>query len=136
MRVSRQRQLTVAIENLPGRLAAICEVLGAHSINIKDLAIVDNVEQGVVRFICSEPDRCHALLIERGLYVLEAEVITVDLADAPGRLARLTRTLAEAGINVDYAYGSEGPSESRMRLVLKVSNAARAAEIIGSLADE
>ncbi len=135
MKYSVQRQLTVAIENQPGRLAAICEILGSHAINIRDIAIVDNIEQGVVRFICSDPRECRALLVSRGLYVLEADVLTVDLADAPGRLARLTKALADAGVNVDYAYGSEEPAEHRMRLVIKVSNLDRAREVIAALPD-
>jgi hypothetical protein len=136
MRHSVQRQLTVAIENQPGRLAEIGEILGAHTINIKDLTIIDTVEQGVVRFLCDDPTAARALLMERGLYVLEAEVLTVDLEDAPGRLARLSKALADAGINIDYAYGSEGPAEDRMRLVLKVSNLTRASEVLAALPED
>lgn len=136
MRFAVQRQLTVAIENQPGRLAAIGNILGTHGINIKDLTIVDNIEQGVVRFVCSDPANCRGLLVENGMYVVEADVLTVDLADAPGRLARLTRALAENGINIDYAYGSEGAGEQQMRLVMKVSNLSKAVEVVSTLADE
>ena len=48
MNFKLQRQITVAIENEPGRLAAISKALEARGINIKDLSILDNVEQGVI----------------------------------------------------------------------------------------
>ncbi len=135
MRFAIQRQLTVAIENQPGRLAAIGEILGAHGINIKDLTIVDNIEQGVVRFICSDPTTARALLVNAGLYVVDAEVFTVDLADTPGRLAALSKALGDAGVNLDYAYGSEGPEEQNMRLVIRVPDLQRAAAVLSALPD-
>jgi hypothetical protein len=130
------RQLTVAIENQPGRLAAIGRTLAAHGINIKDLSINDTVEQGVVRLVTSNAAEARKLLTEAGLYVIEAEVIAIDLRDLPGTLARVTQTLADAGINVEYAYGSEDSGEQKLRLILKVSNVARAAEVLAELATD
>jgi hypothetical protein len=130
------RQLTVAIENQPGRLAAIGRTLASHDINIKDLSINDTVEQGVVRLITSEPARARELLAAAGLYVIEAEVLVVDLRDIPGTLARVSQALADAGINIEYAYGSEDSNEQRLRLILKVSNVPRAAEVLAALGDD
>jgi hypothetical protein len=130
------RQLTVAIENQPGRLAAIGRTLAAHGINIKDLAINDTVEQGVVRLITSEPARARELLAAAGLFVIEAEVLAVDLRDIPGTLARVSQALADAGINIEYAYGSEDADERKLRLILKVSNVSRAAGVLQSMSDD
>lgn len=130
------RQLTVAIENQPGRLASIGRTLAEHGINIKDLSVNDTVEQGVVRLVASDPARARQLLTDAGLYVIEAEVLAVDLSDIPGALARVSQALADAGINIEYAYGSEDPSEQKLRLILKVSNLARASEVLGGLGDE
>lgn len=130
------RQLTVAIENQPGRLAAIGRTLATHDINIKDLSINDTVEQGVVRLITSEPARARELLAAAGLFVIEAEVLAVDLRDIPGTLARVSQALADADINIEYAYGSEDADERKLRLILKVSNVARAAELLRSLSDD
>jgi hypothetical protein len=130
------RQLTVAIENQPGRLAAIGRTLAAHGINIKDLSINDTVEQGVVRLVTSNAAEARKLLTEAGLYVIEAEVIAIDLRDLPGTLALVTQTLADAEINVEYAYGSEDSGEQKLRLILKVSNVARAAEVLAELATD
>jgi len=130
------RQLTVAIENQPGRLAAIGRTLATHGINIKDLSINDTVEQGVVRLITSEPARARELLTAAGLFVIEAEVLAVDLRDIPGTLARVSQTLADVGINIEYAYGSEDADERKLRLILKVSNVARAAGVLQTLSDD
>ena len=132
MNFTLQRQMTVAIENQPGRLAAISKTLAASGINIKDLSILDNIEQGVIRMVTNDAAACKALLTEQGFHPVEAEVVVVDLVDTPGKLAVLADALAKGGVNIDYAYGSEEPAEKRMRLVMKVSPLSRACEVIKS----
>ena len=130
MNYSVQRQLSVAIENQPGRLAAITRVMGNRGINIKDLSVVDNVEQGMIRLVTNDPVGCKALLIQEGFYVVEADVLVFILKDTPGRLSTLCQALADAKVNIDYAYGSEDPSEEHIRIVMKVSNLEKACQII------
>jgi hypothetical protein len=133
MNFALQRQITVAIENQPGRLAAISKALAASGINIKDLSILDSIEQGVIRMVTNDPAACKALLTAHGFHPVEAEVLVIDLADAPGQLALLADALASGGVNIDYAYGSEEPAEKKMRIVMKASPLPRACEIIQSL---
>jgi hypothetical protein len=133
MNFTLQRQITVAIENQPGRLAAIGKALATSGINIKDLSVLDNVEQGVIRMVTSDAAACKALLVAEGFRPVEAEVVVIDLPDMPGKLALIADALAQGGVNIDYAYGSEEPAEKKMRLVMKLSPLARACEIIKSL---
>lgn len=132
MKFAVQRQLSIAIENQPGRLAAISRALAAQSINIRDLSVVDNVEQGMIRLITSDPVRCKAVLTGLGLYVVEADVVEMILTDTPGKLALVSQALADAQINIDYAYGSEDREQEHIRLILKVSNLPKATQVIGS----
>ena len=133
MNFTLQRQITVAIENQPGRLAAISKALAVSGINIKDLSILDNIEQGVIRMVTNDSAACKALLVAQGFHPVEAEVLVIDLPDTPGKLAVLAEALADGGVNIDYAYGSEEPAEQRMRIVMKASPLSRAREIIQAL---
>jgi hypothetical protein len=133
MNYSVQRQLSVAIENQPGRLAAITRLMGTQGINIKDLSVIDNVEQGMIRLVTSDPVGCKALLIKEGFYVVEADVLVFILKDTPGRLSMLCQALADAKINIDYAYGSEDAKEETVRIVMKVSNLEKACQVIQTL---
>jgi hypothetical protein len=80
--------------------------MAAHGINIQDISVIDTVEQGVIRLVTSDAAACRLVLADMGLYVLEAEVLVVDLLDTPGMLGTLSQALADARINMDYAYGS------------------------------
>jgi hypothetical protein len=130
MKYAVHRQLSIAIENQPGRLAAISRALAGESINIRDLSVVDNVEQGMIRLVTSDAARCKAVLTRLGLYVVEADVLEMILTDTPGKLAVLSQALADAQINIDYAYGSEDRAQEHIRIIMKVSNLPKACEVI------
>jgi hypothetical protein len=135
MKYAVQRQLSIAIENQPGRLAAVSRALAEQSINIRDLTVVDNVEQGMIRLITSDAEKCKTVLGKLGLYIVEADVLEVILTDTPGKLAVLSQALADAQINIDYAYGSEDKSQEHIRLILKVSNLPKACQVIDAFPD-
>ena len=54
MKYAIERQLTIAIENQPGHPAAIARrVMATHGINIRDISVIDTVEQGWSVFVIS-----------------------------------------------------------------------------------
>jgi hypothetical protein len=135
MKVHVERQISVALANQPGQLAAICKLLSAHVINIEALSLVDSLEQGVVRLLTSDPEACKKVLQSSGFYVIDGEVLVLDLFDRLGKLSEITAALAEAKVNVDYVYGSVEHPGSPIRLVLKASDATRAHALLSELAD-
>ena len=135
MKTHVERQITVALANQPGQLAAICKLLSERAINIEALSLVDSIEQGVVRLLTSDPEICKKVLQSNGFYVIEGDVLVLDLFDRIGKLAQISAALAEAKVNIDYVYGSVEHPGSPMRLVLKASDATRARAILAELGD-
>ncbi|GBE54323.1 ACT domain protein [archaeon BMS3Bbin15] len=62
-------QLSVFVENKPGRLAKITEVLQKAVINIRALSIAELGEFGVIRLIVDRPDEAKFVLIDSGFYL-------------------------------------------------------------------
>jgi hypothetical protein len=135
MKVHVERQITVALANQPGQLAAICKLLSTHAINIEALSLIDSLEQGLVRLLTSDPEACKKVLQSSGFYAIDGEVLVLDLFDRLGKLAEITAVLAEAKVNVDYVYGSVEHPGTPIRLVLKASDATRAHALLSELAD-
>ena len=135
MKIHVERQLTVALANQPGQLAAICKLLSTHAINIEALSLIDSLEQGVVRLLTNDSEACKKILQSSGFYVIDGEVLVLDLFDGLGKLSEITAALAEAKVNVDYVYGSVEHPGSPIRLVLKASDATRAHALLSELAD-
>jgi hypothetical protein len=133
MKIHLQHQLSVALENQPGRLALVSRALAEHGIHIEALCVIDNVEQGMVRMMTNDPVAARAVVEALGLPVVEAEVIAIETTDRLGRLASIAQALADAGINIEYAYASVDHLGAQTRLIMKTSRPRKAREILNAL---
>jgi hypothetical protein len=97
-------EFIVNMENRPGRLAAIAEALAAFDVNIEALAAYGHDGEGTVRLITSDSPTTRRVLHEADLGFEEHTVLAVQLPHRPGELARMTRLLADAGVNIDALY--------------------------------
>ncbi len=123
------RQLAVFLENKPGQLSALASCLGEAGVNIRALSVAETRDYGVVRFIPNDPLKAKEVLLKGGYAVIETEVLAVNVPDKPGGLASVINLLAEAGINIEYAYASIIRLEESAILILQVDNRERAEEI-------
>jgi hypothetical protein len=97
-------EFIVEMENRPGRLAALAEALAAFGVNIEALAAYANDGTGTVRLIVGDAPTTRHVLDEAALHFEENTVLTAHLPHQPGELARLTRLLADAGVNIEALY--------------------------------
>lgn len=134
MKLFVRRQISVALRNEPGQLARICELLAENMINIDAIHVLDTVEQGMVRLLTSNAQLARTVLERAGFYVLEAELLEVEVRHEPGALQLVASRLAAAGINIDYAYGTESAASESMRVCFKVGDALAAARVLRAAA--
>ncbi len=97
-------EFIVDMENRPGRLATLAEALAAFDVNIEALAAYGHDGDGTVRLITSDAPTTRRVLDEAALNFEEHTVLAVSLPHRPGELAGLTRSLADAGVNIDALY--------------------------------
>jgi hypothetical protein len=97
-------EFVVQMENRPGRLAALTEALAAAGVNIEALAAYGHDGEGTVRLIVDDAASTRRVLEEAALNHEEHTVLSAHLPHRPGELARLTRALADAGVNIDALY--------------------------------
>jgi hypothetical protein len=119
-------QLAVFLANRPGALARVCEALANAEINIYALATSDTVDHSVVRMVVSDPTKALMLLGEAGVLALETEVLMIETASEPGVLAKIAERLAEAEINIEYAYLAGGREAEKGLIVLRPSDVEKA----------
>ena len=101
-----ERQLSVFLENKPGVLAEVCKALAEKDINILGLSISDTVDYAVVRLVVSDSHTAIHVLGQGGALVVENDVLALQLANKPGAVQKVAEKLAEADINIEYAYGT------------------------------
>lgn len=99
------KEFDVYIQNKPGELSKICELLGNQGVNIKAIASERAAKRPLVKIVTDDEVTAKAALSRvPGISYELKEVIVVKLPDKPGELAKVTKRLAKAAINVDSIY--------------------------------
>jgi hypothetical protein len=124
------KQLSVFLDNKPGTLAKVCDALAAAKINIYALTISDTIDHAVVRLVVSDPLTALHIFGERGVLVVENDVLMLDNSNKPGALAKIAERLAKARINIEYAYLATSPGAKLGLLILRVKNAEKALKVL------
>lgn len=119
--------ITVSLDDRPGELANVAEVLGNQGINIEGICGQTVGGVGIVHFLVEDGKAAESALEEAGVDLVAVEdLLVIGVDDKPGVLAKISRSLANAGINIHIAYLA-----SATRLVLGVSDLKRARQVIG-----
>ncbi len=122
-------QFLIQAPHKPGTLAQVCSELAKVAVNITAI-MASHDEAGGLRIVATPLPAAKKVLDGLGLRYQEEEVLAVRVSDRPGALGKITRKLADAGINIEYAYGSIVKGESRALIILKVADAKKAAELV------
>lgn len=124
------QQISVFVENKPGRMAKIAKILAERNINLQATSIADTTDFGILRMIVNRPDEALAALREAGVAVGVTDVIAVELADAPGSLAHVMEVLDGAGISVEYLYAFTARVTAEAIVILCTENPAKTLEAL------
>lgn len=98
------QQLSVHIENQPGRLYRVTEALGSAGINIRGLTLQEAEVNGTLRLITSDISAARNVLMNLDIPGTVEDVLAIRIPDTPGSLSRLLLPLYEARVNLRYAY--------------------------------
>jgi hypothetical protein len=99
------KDLTVIMEDKPGKLADLGEATGRAGINIEGLCAMVGDSKGFIHILVEDADAARKALADAGIAVAdEREAVVVDLHDKPGAMGEIARDLADAGVNIDVAY--------------------------------
>ena len=120
--------LTLFLDDQPGELARVGDVLGKAGANIAGLcALTTGGGQAEVHILVQDPTPAFEALQAAGIKIAaEQEVIVLDVEDRPGVLGEVARKLGDANVNLTTAYLA-----TNTRLVLGADNLADAKAALG-----
>jgi hypothetical protein len=121
-------ELTLRLPNSPGALAGVCRLLSDERVNIQALSLESS---GQLRLLVDNHVLGAGLLRSRHHQVSERDVLVLSIANVPGGLAPAAKLVADAGVNVEYAYGGAFEGSHGAVVVLGVDDAQRAAAAAG-----
>ncbi len=123
------QQISVFLENKPGRLAHVAEVLKNNSINIRALTIADTSDFGILRMIVSNPEQGYEVLKKAGFTVKVNTILAVEIDDREGLFYDLMNLCDKNGLNVEYTYSFVEQSSNKAILFLRIENSDKAIEV-------
>ena len=101
-------QISVFLENKPGKLQVLTDVLAKKEINMRALSLAEASDFGIVRIIADDLQKTAEVLNEEGFIHTTTKVLGVAIPDEPGGLNRVLHALADNGVNVEYMYAFLG----------------------------
>lgn len=124
------QQISVFIENQPGKLANFAELLARESIDLVALTVADTTNFGILRCIVCDAERAAKVINDAGYTATVTEVLAVSVPDKPGGMAAAIRALTDAGISIEYLYSFVRQAGNNALLIFRVEDLPKAAQVL------
>lgn len=101
-------QIVATIPNRVGLLADVAEAVRGAGVNVTAVSAYAREGEGKFLMVTSDNAKASEALGRLNAEVREKTVVVAELQDRPGALEEAARRIAEAGIEIEYAYGTAG----------------------------
>lgn len=123
------KQFEVSILDKPGEVARLAEVLAKNAVNIRGISTDIGKSLPVIHVITDDEASARRVLKASGFDFVERDVLVISMSDKPGELAKITKKLAKAGINIESMF-ILGPKASEVQVAVGVDQRDRAQNML------
>ncbi len=124
------QQISIFVENKPGKLSQITDFLGKNNVNIFALSIADTTDYGILRIIVENPEPVAKLLKKNGYTVSVTDVIALRIENRPGGMAEALNILATENIGVEYIYAFLSREDKQAYVVMRIERIEEACDLL------
>ena len=124
------KQISVFLENQPGKLAELAAVLSEQKINLRAISVAEAADFGIVRIIVDDVFNAVTILKSERYICTITDVLAVEVQDEPGMLADMISVLGAEGINIEYMYTILGKKKDVAFMIIRTNDDAKAAKIL------
>ncbi len=124
------KQISVFLENKPGKLAEFTDVLSAHNIDMRALSLAEASDFGIVRIIVNDVYNASTVLRDEGYVFSITKVLAVGMDDQPGALSKIIRLLGDSGVNLEYMYAFTTRKKGIAYMIIRVEDNQKALEVL------
>ena len=123
------QQISVFVENQPGKLVEIVKPIADAGLNIRALSVADTKDFGILRMITSDTAKTIEVLSE-DLIINTTKVVAAKLDDRVGALLYVVDFLAKEGVNIEYVYAFIASESFGAYVVLRVDDVEKAEQVL------
>ena len=121
-------QVSVFLENKPGTLNKLTEVLAENNVNIRALSLAETSEFGIVRMLVNDVFEATTVLKENHFVATLTPVLAYAIADEAGDLNKLLKKFSEIEVNIEYIYAFAG--KERAYMIFRVNDTKKAEALL------
>ncbi|MFA5038734.1 MAG: hypothetical protein WC732_03540 [Candidatus Omnitrophota bacterium] len=126
MDVKLNKQVLAVTSNKTGEFASVTGALAEAGINLTGLCAWGENEKAYFALLTQNNAKAMEALKKKGIEVSEEAVVTILLDDKAGSAAAIALKLKNAGVSLDYVYGTScGCRETEAMLILKSKDNAK-----------
>ena len=122
------KQISVFLENKPGALKDMCQVLADNNIDMRALSLVETKDFGIARIIVDDVLDTATVLKDNGFISRLTPVIAVCIPDEPGGLNKVLEIFTKSNTNLEYMYAFLGSQKDHAYMIFRVGDNEKAAE--------
>ncbi len=119
------KEFRVFVADRPGELARVTEALSSAAVNIRAIASESKHDASFLRIVTQDVATTEKALTNAGMKYELNEILNLELLDRPGELAKVSRRLARASIDVHSIY-ILGSKNGRTEIALVVDDMEKA----------
>ena len=123
------RQVSVFVENQPGKLHETLKLIADSGLNVRALSIAETRDFGILRLITSDTPKTIEALSQESIINITT-VIAAKLEDRVGALCYVLDFLAQAEINIEYIYAFTASEDFGAYVVIRVDDAEKAEKVL------
>ena len=127
------KQISVFLENKPGMMYHVSEILAKHKVDMRALSLAETSDFGIVRIIVDDVYKAATVLKDEGCIHSITPVIGVAIPDEPGGLHQVLSILQAAGLNIEYMYAFlGGKTADHAYMIFRVQDDKAAVKALGT----
>lgn len=128
-KATKVKQLAFEIKNKVGALAEISSMLSAARVNMKAICAYSMGKKGYFMLVTSNNTKAKRALAKLKIKAASEDVIAVEMTNQVGQLKKAANNLSEAGIDIEYMYGTVGTGKNAV-CILKTANDNKAIKVL------
>jgi hypothetical protein len=111
-KAQKAKQINLTLPNRVGLLSDVTAAIAGAKVNIKAINGYEKNDNAVFVMTTESNAKAKKALASLGGTITEEDVIEVEMPNKAGELQKVTRKIADAGINIKYVYGTTAVAKS------------------------
>lgn len=128
-RAKRVKQISFTIPNKKGLLSEIATAVAGTKANINAICAYEQDRSAYFLLSMDSNAKAKKLLNKLKIKTKEEDVVVVEMPNKVGELQKVSEKISDAGININYMYGTTGTGRSSV-CVFKTSDNSKAVRAI------